>query len=319
MSKQLESVLRDSGLASDLQLRRVQERVEQGAGSFIEVLTKEERVPEEAVADAIAARVSGAAGAGGGVPPRRRGAAQGARADCPQAPVPAPRHRGTDAGGGDGGTHRLPGHPGHRVRCRRRRSSRWPLPCRRCWRASTSATAPRTRIGTFLANVPDAPTSRIVAEANAELSMDMADTVEAAEVARSSRCATSYLRRPEVETPATCTSNRRCTTCRCGCAWTACLRDYTRVPKWLHGPVRVAAEDPREARHRRAAPAAGRPRQRALSGRLHRLCASRPCHHYGEKMCCASSAACRRRASTVSVSRRSSRRNSSRPLSSRRA
>ena len=53
MSKQLESLLRDAGLASDIQLRRVQERVVQGAGSFIEVLVKEERVPEEAVADAF--------------------------------------------------------------------------------------------------------------------------------------------------------------------------------------------------------------------------------------------------------------------------
>ena len=57
MSKQLENLLRDSGLASDLQLRRVQERVDQGAGSFIEVLVKEERVAEEAIADAFTERL----------------------------------------------------------------------------------------------------------------------------------------------------------------------------------------------------------------------------------------------------------------------
>ena len=57
MSKQLETLLRESGLASDLQLRRVQARVEQGAGSFIEILVKEERVPEEAVAEAFTERL----------------------------------------------------------------------------------------------------------------------------------------------------------------------------------------------------------------------------------------------------------------------
>ena len=57
MSKQLESLLRQSGLASEPQLRRIQERVAQGGGSFVEVLVKEERVSEDAVADAFSERL----------------------------------------------------------------------------------------------------------------------------------------------------------------------------------------------------------------------------------------------------------------------
>ncbi|HPK71665.1 MAG TPA: hypothetical protein PLN93_06965, partial [Vicinamibacterales bacterium] len=56
MSKQLESLLRQAGLATDAQFGRVRNRMEQDAGSFLEILVKEEHVSEEAIADAIAER-----------------------------------------------------------------------------------------------------------------------------------------------------------------------------------------------------------------------------------------------------------------------
>jgi type IV pilus assembly protein PilB len=58
MSKQLESLLRQTGIANDAQLGRARERVHlQGGGSLLEVLLKEERVSEEAVADLFVARL----------------------------------------------------------------------------------------------------------------------------------------------------------------------------------------------------------------------------------------------------------------------
>ena len=57
MSKQLESVLLQSGLISDLQARRAQGRVTQGAGSFVEILVKDERVPEDTIADLFTQRL----------------------------------------------------------------------------------------------------------------------------------------------------------------------------------------------------------------------------------------------------------------------
>ena len=57
MSKQLENLLRQTGLASEPQLRRAQEREDQGAGSFVEILVKEERVSEEAIADVFTERL----------------------------------------------------------------------------------------------------------------------------------------------------------------------------------------------------------------------------------------------------------------------
>jgi type IV pilus assembly protein PilB len=58
MSKQLETLLRQTGIANEAQLARARERVlQQGAGSLLEVLLKEERVSEEAVADLFVSRL----------------------------------------------------------------------------------------------------------------------------------------------------------------------------------------------------------------------------------------------------------------------
>jgi len=57
MSKQLEILIRQSGLASEAQLSRAQERVVQSAGSLLDVLLKEEGIPEEAVADLFVTRL----------------------------------------------------------------------------------------------------------------------------------------------------------------------------------------------------------------------------------------------------------------------
>ena len=58
MSKQLESLLRQAGIANDAQLSRARERVhQQGTGSLLEVLLKDDRVSEDAVADLFVTRL----------------------------------------------------------------------------------------------------------------------------------------------------------------------------------------------------------------------------------------------------------------------
>ena len=58
MSKQLESLLRQTGVASDAQLKRAQEKsIQAGAGSLLEVLLKDEHISEDAVADLFATRL----------------------------------------------------------------------------------------------------------------------------------------------------------------------------------------------------------------------------------------------------------------------
>jgi len=57
MSKQLESLLRQTGLATEPQIRRVQNRVAQDAGSFVDILVREERVSEEELANLFTERM----------------------------------------------------------------------------------------------------------------------------------------------------------------------------------------------------------------------------------------------------------------------
>ena len=222
MSKQLESLLRDSGLASDLQLRRVQERVEQGGGSFIEILVKEERVPEEAIADAFTERLR---------VPRVRVAAflldEEALRKVPERL--ARKHQC------------LPlGTEGRMLMV----AMVDPIDYRAIQDiefAAASTVKPvaaslsevlegiderygaEDRIGAFLANVPDAPDIQILSEDNADLSMDDRRLGGGGRGGAGRQDVQPRdLRRAEESRRATCTSSRRCTTCRCACAWTAC-------------------------------------------------------------------------------------------------
>ena len=148
MSKQLESLLREAGLASDIQLRRVQERVDQGAGSFIEILVKEERVPEEAIADAFADAPQGAARRGW----RRSCSTRRRCARCPSA-WPASTSACPSPSRGACWWWRWSNPIDYRAiqdiefAAALDGAGRWSPRCRRCWTASTSATAPRTASG----------------------------------------------------------------------------------------------------------------------------------------------------------------------------
>jgi len=57
MSKQLESLLRQTGLATEPQIRRVLDRVAKDAGSFIDILVREEHVSEEELANLFTERM----------------------------------------------------------------------------------------------------------------------------------------------------------------------------------------------------------------------------------------------------------------------
>ena len=56
MSKQLESLLRQTGLATELQILRVLDRVAKDAGSFVDILVREEHISEEELANLFTER-----------------------------------------------------------------------------------------------------------------------------------------------------------------------------------------------------------------------------------------------------------------------
>ena len=236
MSKQLESLLRDAGLVSELQLKRVQERVAQGGGSFIEILVKEEKVPEEAIADAFTERHK---------VPRARVAAflldEEALRKVPERL--ARKHQC------------LPLTIEGRMLVVAMVN---PLDYRAIQDvefAAASTLKPvvatvsevlegieeryeaEDRIGAFLANVPDAPDIQIVSEDTGELSVDMADTVEAAEVAPVVKMCNLLIYDALKVKASDVHIEPALHDLQVRMRVDGVLRDYTRVPKWLHGPV----------------------------------------------------------------------------------
>jgi type IV pilus assembly protein PilB len=236
MSKQLESLLRDSGLASDLQLRRVQERVDQGAGSFIEVLVKEERVPEDAIADAFTARLK---------VPRARVAAflldEEALRKVPERL--ARKHQclplGTEGrmlvvAMADPTDYRA-------IQDVEFAAASTVKPVAAALSEVLAGIDERygaeDRIGTFLANVPEAPDIQIVSEENPELSMDVADSMEAAEVAPVVKMCNLVIYDALKAGASDVHIEPALHDLQVRMRVDGVLRDYTRVPKWLHGPV----------------------------------------------------------------------------------
>jgi len=236
MSKQLESLLRDAGLASELQLRRVQERVAQGGGSFIEILVKEEKVPEEAVADAFTERHK---------VPRARVAAflldEEALRKVPERL--ARKHQC------------LPLTVEGRMLVAAMVN---PLDYRAIQDVEFAAALTlkpvvatvsevlegieerydaEDRIGAFLANVPEAPDIQILSEDNAELSMDVANSIEAAEVAPVVKMCNLLIYDALKVKASDVHIEPALNDLQVRMRVDGVLRDYTRVPKWLHGPV----------------------------------------------------------------------------------
>jgi type IV pilus assembly protein PilB len=236
MSKQLESLLRDSGLASDLQLRRVQERVDQGAGSFIEVLVKEERVPEEAIADAFTERLR---------VPRVRVAAflldEEALRKVPERL--ARKHQclplGTE---GRMLVVAMVNPTDYRaiqdIEFAAASTVKAVAAClSEVMEGIDERYRAEDRIGAFLANVPDAPDIQILSEDSAELSMDDASSVAAADVAPVVKMCNLVIYDALESSASDVHIEPALHDLQVRMRVDGVLRDYTRVPKWLHGPV----------------------------------------------------------------------------------
>jgi type IV pilus assembly protein PilB len=236
MSKQLESVLRQAGLASEPQIRRVQERVLQGGGSFIEVLVRDEGVSEEAIADACTERLK---------VPRARVATFLADAEALRK-VPerlARKH------------FSLPLAVEGRVLVMAMADPTDYRAIQDIEFASALAVKPMAatfsevqqgieerygaedRIGSFLANVPDASDIQIVSEDQSSMSVDMggqAESTEATPVVKMCNLVISDALKSAASDvhiePALHDLQVRMRV-------DGVLRDYARVPKWLHGPV----------------------------------------------------------------------------------
>ena len=238
MSKQLESLLRQSGLASEIQIRRIQERMKQGAGSFIEILVKDERVPEEAVADAFTERL--------GVPRVRVAAFLPDEEAMSRVPERLARKHLCLPLALEGRTLVV--------------AMVDPIDYRAIqdveFAAASSVKAvaatlseivagiderygAEDRIGTFLANVPDAPEIQIISDDNAaaELSMDVARSMEAAEVAPVVKMCNLVIFDALKSSASDVHIEPALHDLQVRMRVDGVLRDYTRVPKWLHGPV----------------------------------------------------------------------------------
>ncbi len=236
MSKQLESILRQAGLATDVQIGRVQERVDQGAGTFFEVLVKEERVPEEAIAEAFAERMK------------------------------VPRVRVETFLLDEEALRKVPERLARKLEC---------LPLAIEGRvlvvamvnpidyraiqdlefAAALSVRPvvatlsevtggiderygaEGRIGTFLANVPEAPDIQIVSEDQAEVTLDVADSIVAAEVAPVVKMCNVIIYDAIKAGASDVHIEPALHDLQVRVRVDGVLRDYTRVPKWLHGPV----------------------------------------------------------------------------------
>ena len=210
--------------------------MEQGAGSFIEVLVKEERVPEDAIADAFTERLK---------VPRARVAAflldEEALRKVPERL--ARKHQC------------LPLAIEGRLLVVAMVDPIDYLAIRDIEFAAASTVkavaaglsevlagideryGAEDRIGTFLANVPEAPDIQIMSEENAELSMDVANSVEAAEVAPVVKMCNLVIYDALKAGASDVHIEPALHDLQVRMRVDGVLRDYTRVPKWLHGPV----------------------------------------------------------------------------------
>jgi type IV pilus assembly protein PilB len=236
MSKQLESVLRQAGLASETQIRRIQERVLQGAGSFIEVLVRDELVPEEAIADACTEHLK---------VPRARVATFLADTEA-LGKVPerlARKH------------FSLPLAVEGRVLVMAMADPTDYRAIQDIEFASALAVKPMAaafsevqqgieerygaedRIGSFLANVPDASDIQIVSEDQSAMSVDMASQVESTDATPVVKMCNLVISDALKSAASDVHIEPALHDLQVRMRVDGVLRDYARVPKWLHGPV----------------------------------------------------------------------------------
>ena len=236
MSKQLESLLRQSGLATEVQIRRVQDRVAKDAGSYVAILVTEERVPEEAIADAFTERIK--------VPRARVATFLLDDEALGKVPERLARKHGC-----------LPLAVEGRVLVLAMIN---PIDYRAIQDiefASALSIHPvvatysevmdgiderygaEDHMASFLANVPDALDIKIVSEDPQDVSLDLADSLLAAEVAPVVKMCNLILHDAIKSNASDVHLEPTLHDLQVRMRVDGVLRDYTRVPKWLHGPV----------------------------------------------------------------------------------
>ncbi len=236
MSKQLESVLRLAGLASEVQIQRVQERLLQGAGSFIEVLVRDEGVSEEAIADACTERLK--------VPRARVGTFLADAEALGKVPERLARKHIS-----------LPLAVEGRVLVMAMADPTDYRAIQDIEFASALAVKPMAatfsevqqgieerygaedRIGSFLANVPDAADIQIVAEDQSAMSVDMASQAESTEATPVVKMCNLVISDALKSAASDVHIEPALHDLQVRMRVDGVLRDYARVPKWLHGPV----------------------------------------------------------------------------------
>jgi len=236
MSKQLESLLLQSGLASDLQLRRVQGRVTQGGGSFVEILVKDERVSEDVVADLFTQRLK---------VPRARVATFLADQEALRKVNEklARKHLS------------LPLAVEGRVLVLAMADPTDFRAIQDIEFASTMSVKPmvatlsevlqgieerygaENRIGSFLENVPDASDIQIVSEDQSAMSVDDANQAEATDATPVVKMCNLVISDALKTAASDVHIEPALHDLQVRMRVDGVLRDYARVPKWLHGPV----------------------------------------------------------------------------------
>jgi type IV pilus assembly protein PilB len=236
MSKQLESLLLQSGLASDLQLRRVQGRVTQGGGSFVEILVKDERMPEDTIADLFTERLK---------VPRARVASFLADQEALRKVNEklARKHLS------------LPLAVEGRVLVLAMADPTDFRAIQDIEFASTMTVKPmvatlsevlqgieerygaENRIGSFLENVPDASDIQIVSEDQAAMSVDEGSQVEATDATPVVKMCNLVISDALKTAASDVHIEPALHDLQVRMRVDGVLRDYARVPKWLHGPV----------------------------------------------------------------------------------
>ncbi|MCX6549614.1 MAG: ATPase, T2SS/T4P/T4SS family [Acidobacteria bacterium] len=236
MSKQLETLLRQSGLANDTQLRRANERARQSNASLVEVLIREEHLSEDAVAGMFEQRLK---------IPRVRPATMLPDQDAMRR-VPERLARKHAC---------LPISVEGRVLVLAMVNPIDYLAIQDVEFAATlsvrAVVATRTevldgieerygaedRIGSFLANVPEVQDMQIMSEDAQDVSMDTSDSKSAAEVAPVVKMCNLVIHDAIRSAASDVHIEPALHDVQVRMRVDGVLRDYTRVPKWLHGPV----------------------------------------------------------------------------------
>jgi len=236
MSKQLESLLRQSGLATEAQIRRVQDRVARDAGSFVDILVREERIPEEELANLFTERMK---------VPRARVATFLLDEDAlRKVPERLARKHLCLPLAIEGRVLVLAMVNPIDYRAIQDVEFASALSIRPVVATHTEVLdgideryGAEDRIAAFLAKVPEAPDIQILSEDLNDIGLDVADSLVAAEVAPVVKMCNLIIYDAIKSNASDVHIEPALHDLQVRLRVDGVLRDYTRVPKWLHGPV----------------------------------------------------------------------------------